>query len=132
MNPCAVWRQPFGNRNLQQAAVAELLVEARLDRAFAEGIFSDQLGSRRLLQGTGQDFRGACAAFIHQHNDRIFFARTLGRADFRLLALFLHLHNGLARRYELFSHINHHRQYAARIVADINDEALHALLLQLA
>ena len=88
----------------------------------------------QILQGTGDNFRSARAAFVHQDGQRK--ARSLLRAGSRgIIALLrgraaLRRNDCCAGRQKLRANIHRAVQEAAGIVAQIENEALHPLFLQ--
>ena len=118
----------MGNRQFHHAAVREL--ECILDNAFSECRRSDNHSDAVIFDCSREDFCRTCRIFIDQHDE---WNRDRGIAVAGILFPFsifiLGIHDESLRQ-DLAQGVTDCRHEAARIAAQIDDQAFHALILQ--
>ena len=118
----------MGNRQLHHAAVREL--ECILDNAFSECRRSDNRSDAVISDCSREDFCRTCRIFIDQHDE---WNRDRGIAVAGILfpfSIFILCIHDESLRQDLAQGVTDCRHEAARIAAQIDDQALHALALQ--
>ena len=118
----------MGNCQLHHTAVGEL--ECILDNAFSECRHSDNRSDAVIFDCSREDFCRTCRIFIEQHDE---WNRDRGIAVAGILFPFsifiLGIHDESLRQ-DLAQSVADCRHKAARIAAQVDDQALHSLILQ--
>ncbi len=117
-------RIPEGDGDAQQAIVAEGM--GQLHAAFAKGCFADQCGAFNVLKGAGDDFAGAGAAFVDEYDDgQVIWHDGIA---FGIVDFFAAVGEAFDEDALVFEkdtcHSNGFAQEAARVAAQVEDEAL--------
>ena len=114
---------------LHRRAVAER--HYKLDDALAVARGSDQLCAAKVAIGTGKDFRAARRAAVNQNDGRHIDLVSVGRIVLLSHAVTPRRVDQKAVRKHVVKHLDARIHHAARVVAEVNDQALHALLLKI-
>ena len=97
-----------------------------LHRALAVRLRADERRRARVLQGAREDFRSARAVAVNQDDDRVLALLELRLMDF-LRAVALDNRDDGSLRHDEVRDLDAARDEAARVLAQIDDESLHAL-----
>ena len=132
MNDLFAGRVIFRGRESQRGAVRQL--HHVLDRAFSKSGLANNDRAMQVFQGPADNLRAARAAFVYQNRHRKI--RTILRhARGRIIALLrcdaaLGGNDSRVRRQKLSANVDRAVQQTARIVAKIENQRMHSLLLQ--